>query len=196
MLQSKALSLPTGLENGWDSFEKLVQTHERALYNFAYRLTGDPEEAKDLTQEAFYRAYKNYDKFTPGTCFDRWVYRIIHNLYLDHVRKNRKIRQESLDNPIRTSEGDITRELADNSAGPVEDYESLEFQGVLAKALKTLSPEFRAAIILCDVQGFSYEEISHILNCSIGTVRSRIHRGRRQLRELLQPYLASSSERR
>lgn len=194
MLQSKALPLAVSPEQTWETFEALVRRYERPLYNFAYRLTGDPEEAKDLTQEAFFRAYRSFDRFAPGTCFDRWVYRIIHNLYLDHARRSKRFRQESLDAPIYTDDSRITRELADDSEGPSDGYERMELQGELGRALSELPPEFRSAVILCDVQGFSYEEIAQILGCSIGTVRSRIHRGRRQLRQLLQPYLASGSE--
>lgn len=196
MLQSKALPLAANPEQTWETFEGLVKRYERPLYNFAYRLTGDPEEAKDLTQEAFCRAYRNYDKFVPGTNFDRWVYRIIHNLYLDQVRRNRKVRYESLDAPIRTDDSEMTREIPDESEGPAEGYERAEFHGELSQALAELPPEFRSAVILCDVQGFSYEEIAQVIGCSIGTVRSRIHRGRRQLRQLLQSYLASTGERR
>ena len=173
-------------------FESLVLAHQRALYHFALRLTGNEHDAEDLLQESLLRAFRSFDRFAPGTAFDRWVYRIIYHLFVDGYRHRRRVqvRVISLDEPIATEDGDIQREIPDVRDLPEDLALTSEFHGELKTALATLPPDFRTAVVLCDVQGLSYEEIAQIMGCSIGTVRSRIHRGRRQLRERLGPYLS------
>lgn len=184
-----------GATNGrWPAFENLVVAHQRALYHFALRLTGNDQDAEDLLQEALLRAYRSFDRFAPGTAFDRWVYRIIYHLFVDGYRhrKRQSVHLTSLDEPIAAEDSDIQREIPDGRPTPDELALRREFQRQVKTALTTLPAEFRTAVVLCDVQGLSYEEIAQIMNCSIGTVRSRIHRGRRQLRERLRPYLAEA----
>lgn len=171
-------------------FESMVKTHEKALYLFAYRLCGNHHEAQDLLQEGLYRAYRSFSKFETGTAFDRWLYQIIHNLYIDHYRKKkRRPLVASIDEPLPHLETEKTIEIADWSFNPENEAMRGELGSQIQRGLEELSPEYRTAVILCDIQGLSYEEISQILNCSIGTVRSRIHRGRKMLRRLLLPYL-------
>ncbi|MGQ9778638.1 MAG: sigma-70 family RNA polymerase sigma factor [Bacillota bacterium] len=178
----------------WTEFEELVLAHQRAFYHFALRLTGSEEEAEDLLQESLLRAFRSFNRFTPGTAFDRWVYRIIYHLFVDGYRHRRRspISLTSLDEPIQSEENEMIREVPDARDDPEEAALTGEFYEELKRALSALPPEFRTAVALCDVQGLSYEEIAQIMNCSIGTVRSRIHRGRRQLRERLAPYLAGA----
>jgi len=172
------------------SFESMVLTHEKALYQFAYRLCGNHHEAQDLLQEGLYRAYKSFAKFETGTAFDRWLYQIIHNLYIDHYRKKkRRPVVTSIDEPIQHLETEKTVEIADWTLNPENQAMRSELGDQIQRGLEELSPEYRTAVILCDIQGLSYEEISQVLNCSIGTVRSRIHRGRKMLRRLLLPYI-------
>lgn len=172
------------------TFEEMVKTHERALYLFSIRLCGDQYEAQDLLQEALFRAYKSLNRFEPGTAFDRWLYQIIHNLYIDHYRKKkRRPFVASLDEPQPNLETEKPLEVPDWTDNPEREAMRSELDERIQSGLNELSPEYRTAVVLCDVQGLSYEEIANIVNCSIGTVRSRIHRGRKALRQILQPYL-------
>ncbi|MCL6590854.1 MAG: sigma-70 family RNA polymerase sigma factor [Firmicutes bacterium] len=173
-----------------DEFEKLVRAYEKPLYQFAYRLCGDHHEAQDLLQEGLYRAYKSFAKFETGTAFDRWLYQIIHNLYIDHYRKkkNRPV-VASIDEPVSYLENEKPVEIPDWTTNPEDEAVRGELGLKIETGLKRLPAEYRTAVILCDIQGLSYDEISQILRCSIGTVRSRIHRGRKMLRRILLPYL-------
>lgn len=167
------------------AFAALVEKHQKYVYNLAYRMTGNLEEARDLTQEAFVRAFRHFDRFDPATSFERWIYRIIANLYIDTVRRKGRRREESLDAPIPTANGPMERVVPDEAANPAAIMEQTQLDGEIQAALERLPAQYRLAVILCDIQGFSYEEISYMLRCSLGTVRSRIHRGRRMMREAL-----------
>ncbi len=171
-------------------FEDLVRTYEKPLFQFAFRLSGNHHEAQDLLQESLYRAYKSFAKFEEGTAFDRWLYQIIHNLYIDHYRKkkNRPV-VASIDEPLPHLENEKTIEIPDWTANPEEEAMRGELGRQIQQGLRELPAEYRSAVILCDIQGLSYEEIAQILAISIGTVRSRIHRGRKILRRILLPYL-------
>ncbi len=171
-------------------FENLVRTYEKPLYQFAFRLSGNHHEAQDLLQEGLYRAYKSFAKFESGTAFDRWLYQIIHNLYIEHYRKN-KTRPvlSSIDEPSPYLDNDKPMEIPDWTTNPEDEAIRLELGEKIQEGLTKLPTEYRSAVILCDIQGLSYEEIAQILHCSIGTVRSRIHRGRKLLRTILLPYI-------
>jgi len=177
-------------------FESLVHRYQNSVYSIALRMTGNPHKAQDLTQEAFVRAYRAFDSYRRGTSFDKWLYRIVTNLYIDEVRRRKRTPYtESLDQPISTHDGGtIERELPDSSTSPEEVFDRTHLDGRLQQALESLPPDFRMAVILCDIEGFSYEEIAQIMNTSIGTVRSRIHRGRRALREKLAPHLTEQGQ--
>lgn len=191
MFRTESLTLAGLRPSQRQIFEELVRKHEKYVYNIAYRMTGNLEEAKDLAQEAFVRAYKAFGRFQPGTSFERWLYRIVANLYIDTVRKKGRHREESLNAPVRTENGELERIVSDSTSSPDNLLEMTAFSGEVQRALDSITPEYRLAVILCDVQGFSYEEIAQILQVSIGTVRSRIHRGRHQLRERLKDYAAT-----
>jgi RNA polymerase sigma-70 factor, ECF subfamily len=167
------------------AFEELVRTHYKQAYNIAYRLTGSHTDAEDLTQEGLVRAYQSFDRYRRDLPFANWLYRIMANLHIDELRRRPRARVESVDAP----EGPL--EIADFRSDPAEMVLSRELDGRLQDALGRLSPEFRTAVLLCDVDGFSYEEIAEIMQCSIGTVRSRVHRGRKQLRAALAPGITS-----
>ncbi|HHU51685.1 MAG TPA: sigma-70 family RNA polymerase sigma factor [Firmicutes bacterium] len=190
MEQTQPLTLTQSASSRWEEFEKEVADHEKALYHFAYRLCGNPEDAQDLLQEGLLKAYRSYNRFKKGTSFDRWVFQIIYRSFVDLYRKKkRRPFVSSLNETSPHFEQEKPPEVPDYSALPEEMALKQELGAIIQKSLLKLPNEFRAAVILCDVQGFSYEEISQILQCSLGTVRSRIHRGRRLLRELLRPYL-------
>jgi RNA polymerase sigma-70 factor (ECF subfamily) len=159
------------------SFEEVATQYGPAIYSMAYRLTGNDEEARDLAQDVFVRVYRNLDKYQPGT-FQGWLYRITKNLFLDRVRKRRRYRLEPLPD-------EDYRHPVDDDPGPSGHLDNRMLRGDLERALVALPPTFRTAVVLCDVQGLSYEEIAEATGWPLGTVRSRIHRGRRMLRETL-----------
>ena len=160
-------------------FEDLSQRHYRQAYHIAYRMTGSHADAEDLTQEAMIRAYQSFHRYRRELPFANWLYRIIVNLHIDELRRRPKAWIDSVDdNPG-------VMELPDFDSDPQDLVLSQEIDTGLQAALCKLPPDFRMAVILCDVEGLSYEEIADAMQCSIGTVRSRIHRGRNQLRRFL-----------
>jgi RNA polymerase sigma-70 factor (ECF subfamily) len=158
------------------SWDDVVRTHSARVYRLAYRLTGNPHDAEDLTQEVFVRVFRSLSSYTPGT-FEGWLHRITTNLFLDQVRRKARIRFDALP--------DDAERLASPAAGPAQVYDDTHFDHDVQAALDALPPDFRAAVVLCDLEGLSYEEIAATLGIKIGTVRSRIHRGRSQLRAAL-----------
>jgi RNA polymerase sigma-70 factor, ECF subfamily len=160
------------------TLDDIAHRYGDTVYTMAYRLTGDRDEARDLTQDVFVRVYRNLDRYRPGT-FEGWLYRITKNLFLDRMRRRARVRME----PLPDEEW---RQPPEPDPGPAERVEAGVLRGDLETALQQLPPTFRAAVVLCDVQGLSYEEIAESTGWPIGTVRSRIHRGRRALRQLLE----------
>ena len=160
------------------TWEEVVQEHSARVYRLAYRLTGNQHDAEDLTQEVFVRVFRSLSSYTPGT-FEGWLHRITTNLFLDQVRRKQRIRFDSLGDDA----GD--RLAGQAELGPERAWEHNNLDHDVQAALDTLAPEFRAAVVLCDIEGLSYEEIAATLDIKLGTVRSRIHRGRAQLREQL-----------
>lgn len=159
------------------SWGELVAEHADSVYRLAFRLSGNPHDAEDLTQETFMRVFRSIRHYQPGT-FEGWLHRITTNLFLDMVRHRNKIRMEALPEDYERVPGtDMTPEQA---------YSVANLDPALQEALDQLSPDFRVAVVLCDVVGMSYDEIADTLGVKMGTVRSRIHRGRTQLRASLE----------
>ena len=159
------------------SWDDVVRDHGTRVYRIAYRLTGNRYDAEDLTQEVFVRVFRSLERYTPGS-FEGWLHRITTNLFLDGVRRKQRIRFDSL--PENAEDRFPGRDRS-----PADDHADAMFDDDIQRALDELSPEFRAAVVLCDVEGLSYEEVADVLGIKLGTVRSRIHRGRSQLREAL-----------
>jgi len=155
-----------------------VRTHSARVYRLAYRLTGNPHDAEDLTQEVFVRVFRSLESYTPGT-FEGWLHRITTNLFLDSARRRQRIRFEGLGQ-------DAEGRLAGRAPSPAQAFDERHLDGDIQAALRDLPPEYRAAVVLCDIQGLTYEEIADTLGVKLGTVRSRIHRGRAQLRAALE----------
>ena len=173
------------------AFEKLVRQHETSIFRLAYRLTGNHEDAEDLVQEALLEAYKAFSRFKAGTYFDRWLFRILRNTFIDGTRTRPKFALYSLDEPIETEEGDqAQRDIVDWSNHPETKVLSAILDEPLQQALMELHEEFRLVVVLSDIEGLSYEEVSRIVDCPVGTVRSRLHRGRLLLKSKLKNYLA------
>lgn len=166
-------------------FDRLVQRYHKQAYNIAYRLTGNHTDAEDLTQEAFLRAFRFFDNYRRDLPFENWLYRIMSNLFVDELRRRPKARVQSLDAPVggdATSESNAFLEIPDSRENPERVVLHEELDEQIQKALATLPPDFRMTVILADIEGMSYEEISETMRCSLGTVRSRLHRGRKLLR--------------
>ncbi|KAB8165120.1 RNA polymerase sigma factor SigE [Streptomyces sp. 3MP-14] len=164
---------------GWapPTWEEIVSTHSARVYRLAYRLTGNQHDAEDLTQEVFVRVFRSLSTYTPGT-FEGWLHRITTNLFLDSVRRKQRIRFDALGE-------DAADRLPSREPTPQQHFNDTHFDADVQQALDTLAPDFRAAVVLCDIEGLSYEEIATTLGVKLGTVRSRIHRGRSHLRKAL-----------
>src|SRR6185312_4945874 len=152
------------------SWEQVVREHSARVYRLAYRLSGNAQDAEDLTQETFVRVFRSLADFTPGT-FEGWLHRITTNLFLDMVRRRQRIRFDALPE-------DAGDRLASNEAGPERSYDEMHLDPEIQRALDALPADFRVAVVLCDLEELSYEEIAATLGIKVGTVRSRIHRGR------------------
>ncbi|MFT4188507.1 MAG: RNA polymerase sigma factor SigE [Aeromicrobium sp.] len=158
-------------------WEDIVAEHSARVYRLALRLTGNPHDAEDLTQDVFVRVFRSLDGYAPGN-FPGWLHRITTNLFLDRARRASRIRMD------RFADGAEDR-LLGGEARPDEAVHDAGFDADIEQALQSLSEDFRVVVVLCDVEGLSYEEIADILGVKLGTVRSRIHRGRTQLRAAL-----------
>ncbi|WP_426298784.1 RNA polymerase sigma factor SigE [Arthrobacter sp. R-11] len=159
------------------SWEEVVENHSAKVFRLAYRLTGNKFDAEDLTQEVFVRVFRSLENFKPGT-LDGWLHRITTNLFLDQARRKSRIRFDALAE-------DAESRLPGQEPGPEQSFELNNLDLDVQRALEELPPDFRAAVVLCDLEGLSYDEVAEALGVKLGTVRSRIHRGRTMLREKL-----------
>lgn len=159
------------------SWEEVVENHSAKVFRLAYRLTGNKFDAEDLTQEVFVRVFRSLENFKPGT-LDGWLHRITTNLFLDQARRKSRIRFDALAE-------DAESRLPGHEPGPEQSFELNNLDLDVQRALEELPPDFRAAVVLCDLEGLSYDEVAEALGVKLGTVRSRIHRGRTMLREKL-----------
>jgi RNA polymerase sigma factor (sigma-70 family) len=169
---------PAPAEWNLPTWEEIVRLHSARVYRLAYRLTGNPHDAEDLTQEVFVRVFRSLSSYTPGT-FEGWLHRITTNLFLDSARRKQRIHFEGLAD-------EMAHRLPGSEPSPAQAFDDSHLDDDVQAALKALPPEYRAAVVLCDIEGFSYEEIAATLGVKLGTVRSRIHRGRAQLRSALE----------
>ncbi|HHW18892.1 MAG TPA: sigma-70 family RNA polymerase sigma factor [Firmicutes bacterium] len=168
-----------------EAFETLVRRYEKGLYNLAFRLVSNPEDAMDVVQEVFLKTYQALPEFRGESKFSTWVYRVCVNASLDLLRKKQKFQMYSLDEPLALKDAEVSREVED-SGKRTEDIVETRFLGeAVLRVLKDLEPHYRALLVLCDVQGYSYQEISEILGMSLGTVKSRLHRARNLVRKIL-----------
>jgi RNA polymerase sigma-70 factor (ECF subfamily) len=164
-------------------FENLIRRTHKQAYSLAYRLTGNAAEAEDLVQESFVRAYRFFDKYDRGLPFASWLYRIMTNAHIDLVRRKGRLKTTSLEQGGQ--DGGSTWELPDIESSPDRDMLHQALDEPVQNGLMAMTTEFRTAVLLADVEGLAYEEIAEVMKTSVGTVRSRIHRGRKQLRAYL-----------
>jgi len=163
-----------------------VALYEKKVFNLALRMTGSVEDAQDITQEAFMRVYTGLRHFRGDATFSTWLYRIVSNMCLDELRRRRRRASVSLDQPIPQLDGDIPRQLIDPQADPQHSVEGADLRHLVQQSILRLSPDHRLIIVLRDLQGFSYEEIASMLQCSLGTVKSRLNRARLSLRRAME----------
>lgn len=176
-------------------FDRLVQRYHKQAYNIAYRMTGNNADAEDLTQEAFVRAFRFFGNYRRDWPFDNWLYKIMSNLFVDDLRRRPKARLQSLDQPLDLGgrSDDVYLEIPDAGANPERMVMSHELDEHIQRALNGLPKDFRMTVILADIEGMSYEEISNAMRCSLGTVRSRLHRGRKLLRTKIAQFQSEES---
>lgn len=167
------------------AFEELIIEHESKVYNIAYRILNNEEDAKDLSQEVFIKAFNSLHKFREDSSFSTWLYRIAMNTCIDELRKRKGRESYSIDRDIQTDEGTIPREFQDKQLNPEEELMNKELASQIQWALNHLSETYKEVIILRDFQGFDYKQISQILGCPLGTVKSRISRARTELKNVL-----------
>jgi RNA polymerase sigma-70 factor (ECF subfamily) len=174
-------------------FESLMRTSHKRAYTLAYRLTGNAAEAEDLVQESFVRAFRFFHRYDDGLPFTSWLYRIMTNAHIDQVRRKGKIRTTSLEQA--GSDGLSNWEIADASSSADREMMQGAVSEDVQNALGGMTAEFRTAVLLADVEGMAYEEIAEVMNTSVGTVRSRIHRGRKQIKSHLMKFNPSQYQR-
>ena len=170
------------------AFEKLVITYQDKVFSQCYRLTGNYDDAQDLAQEVFVRAYRGIGSFRSDADLGTWLYRIAVNQYLNS-RRREKDNVISLDEPVDTGDGEVARQVAAAEEDPLEAVERGELREMVLEALARLPHEFRVTLTLREFEGYSYEEIAEMMDCSVGTVRSRLNRARKALRDLLRPQM-------
>jgi RNA polymerase sigma-70 factor (ECF subfamily) len=168
-------------------FEREALPHTDLLYNYALRMTNNPADADDLLQETFLKAYRFWDKYEPGTNIRAWLFRIMKNSYINRYRKETK-------EPTTVDYGEVENFYTSvkDRASESNDLQETLYGNLLdddvASAVADLPEDFRTVVILCDIEGLSYEEIADFVDIPLGTVRSRLHRGRKLLREQLLSY--------
>lgn len=174
-----------------EQFQKEAFPFMDEMYASALRLTRQPQNAEDLVSEVYTRAWKAYEQFEPGTNMRAWLYRILTNAYINQYRKKQRepgivpLDQPHGGNPEGAEGGTLYDKLADTAAKPDEALATRFLDRDIRQAIDSLPEEFRAVVLLCDVQSFSYQDTADMLEIPIGTVRSRLFRGRRLLQKIL-----------
>ncbi|MGE0641765.1 MAG: sigma-70 family RNA polymerase sigma factor [Thermoanaerobaculia bacterium] len=173
-------------------FETAAMPFLDSLYNTAYRLARNAQDAEDLVQETFLKGYRSYAQFTPGTNLKAWLFKILKNTFINQYRKRQSAPAES---DFAAIEESFESEIADGAAGQIKnpEEEALEraFDENVQRALDGLPPDYRMAVLLADIEGFSYREVAEILEIPVGTVMSRLYRGRKLLEETMLKYARS-----
>jgi len=171
-----------------EAFEALVVKHQKKMLNTAFRMVGNYEDACEIVQDAFLSAYKAIQKFEGRSSFSTWLCSIVINTSrnrIEQIKSAARHEQFSLDDPVSTEEGIMRIELASDCPSAMEQLEKKEIQATVQKCINTLESEFREVLILRDIQGYSYEEISDMLKAAQGTVKSRLFRAREYMKKCL-----------
>jgi RNA polymerase sigma-70 factor (ECF subfamily) len=166
-----------------DAFEQLILLYEKRVYTIAYKYMGNHEDANDMAQEALIKAYQSIGSFRGEAAFGTWLGKITANRCLDELRKRKKLQTTSLEDTLELEEGSVKKELESSAVNPEEHAVQQETAAYMQMLIGELKEEYRVAIVLREMDGYSYEAIADILSCSVGTVKSRISRARQYLRE-------------
>ena len=166
-----------------DAFEQLILLYEKRVYTIAYKYMGNHEDASDMAQEALIKAYQSIGSFRGEAAFDTWLGKITANRCLDELRKRKKLQTTSLEDTLELEEGSVKKELESPAVTPEEHAVQQETAAYMQMLIGELKEEYRVAIVLREMDGYSYEAIADSLSCSVGTVKSRISRARQYLRE-------------
>jgi RNA polymerase sigma-70 factor (ECF subfamily) len=170
-----------------EEFEKEAMPHMNLLHNYAFKMTGNELDADDLVQDTYLRAFRFFHKFEKGTNCKAWLFRIMKNLFINDYRKNQK-----QPNKVDYDEIENFFEIIKSDKLDSNDLQEKVFSNLLddelTEALNSMQDDFKTVVILCDIEGLSYEEIADFVKCPIGTVRSRLHRGRKMLQQKLLEY--------
>ncbi len=178
----------TSQQEGWN-FEEVAMPFVDALYNTAYRMTRNAQDAEDLVQETYLKAYRYYDKFEEGTNFKAWLFKILKNTFINTYRKKQKTPPQSDFAEIEDSfESRLSTDVSGKMKSPEEEILENVLDEDVKRALDDLPPDYRMAVILADLEGFSYKEIAGILELPLGTVMSRLYRGRKLLESAMLTY--------
>ncbi|OPX92642.1 MAG: ECF RNA polymerase sigma factor SigW [Pelotomaculum sp. PtaB.Bin104] len=170
-------------KNDISAFEELLRIHQNRIYSICLRFSGNRDDAQDLAQDAFIRAYRAIGSFRNEADFGTWLHRIAVNVCLNSRRKNGGVQPVSLDETYQSeSGGEVRHEVASEEGDPLQALEEKEFNSLVRKALNGLSDEHRTVLVLREIEGYSYEEVSRMLGCSLGTVKSRLSRAREVMR--------------
>ncbi len=173
-------------EGDLEAFRRLVERYEARIYTLACSILGDPEAARDAAQEAFVRAYQSLSAFRSKSAFYTWLYRIAVNVCLNKAQADDR-RRDTVSLDALLESGRITADHLFEAQAPTDSVERAQLQEAIQAALDALEPDQRAVVVLKDTEGMSQEEIAETLDCSIGTVKSRLSRARARLRDLLRP---------
>lgn len=166
------------------AFEQLIGQYEKKVFNEAYRLTGNREDAFDIAQEAFVKVYTSLPDFRGDSSFSTWLLRIVRNACFDELRKRKRERSASLQETVAMEDGAMERQFADSTDGPEQALERVETQRVVQQSISRLEEEYRVVLVMRDIQGYSYNEIADSLGINLGTVKSRLNRARNALKEM------------
>lgn len=185
MQQDESFLIKKAARGDVESFEKLIEAHQKKVFNIALGMLKNPADAEDIAQDVFIKVYKSLKNFKGQSSFSTWLYRVTTNTCLDELRRRKTRQTFSIDEEIVTQEGEVSKQVVDDSPSPDEILEKNELKRNISHAISKLAKEHRTVIVLRDMQGFSYEEIANILQLPLGTVKSRINRARLTLKDIL-----------
>lgn len=176
------------------AFEEIFRRYERRIFNFVHQIIGNPDDAVDLTQDVFVRVFNGLGELRAEEAFNSWIYRIAINISRDHLRRVRRVRMDSLEQGGRTDDDDESAgiEIPDWSENPEQMVELDEMQQAVRKAVAALPEHYRSVVILHHLQGMEVTEIAKTVGCRVGTVKSRLSRGRDELKRRLERYVAGN----
>ena len=168
-----------------EAFEEIVNIYQKKVYNIALRMLGNREDANELAQEVFIKVYKALPSFKGNSSFSTWLYRVTMNVCTDELRKRKNKNVVYLEEKVNYNNEEIDRQIEDESLGPPEQYEKKRLREAVIKSINLLPQDQKIVIVLRDIHGFDYRQISEILKCPEGTIKSRLNRARKALKEIL-----------